>query len=139
MKNSLIAITAGFDTEFGALDNEKSDVANAYDNLLYAILFVSTASALIVYHLSVDSVLYPAKWNTVFRALWGYVPAALLNFVKYLPTREYARFRRTLGIINRESERLVTEKSAGLLAGDKSAKDIMSILGRSRLSQHTYY
>lgn len=62
------------------------------------------------------------------------MPESVLNLVPYLPTREYKRFKQTLGIINRASEQFIAEKAAASLAGDKTRKDIMSILGQSHLA-----
>ena len=67
----------------------------------------------------------------LFQALWPYLPDTLLEYVRYIPTREYARFRRTLNLINRVSKELIDHKSA--LSEDKSSKDVMSVLGASLL------
>ncbi|KAI9446040.1 cytochrome P450 [Lactarius indigo] len=37
--------------------------------------------------------LYPSRLDVVFRALWHYIPQPILHFVRYLPSREYRRFR----------------------------------------------
>lgn len=80
---------------------------------------------------SVDSLLYPTKLNSLFRALWPYIPKPLLKFVEYVPTRDKIRYRNTLKVINRISKDLIFAKSQVMLAGDKSQKDIMSVVGES--------
>lgn len=61
------------------------------------------------------------------------MPDRLLYYVKYIPTREYTRFRHSLRIINKMSKQLIDQKSEDLLSGDKSSKDVMSVLGESNL------
>ena len=53
--------------------------------------------------------------------------------MQYIPTREYTRFRHTLQVINKVSKQLIDQKSEDLLSGDKSSKDVMSVLGESNL------
>lgn len=72
-------------------------------------------------------------WNTVFRAMWQFLPSAALDLIKYIPTREYFRFRETLKVVNRVAKELIDEKAAVSLSGDKSRKDIMSVLGQHHL------
>lgn len=63
---------AAFDYRFGALDNVKSEVSAAYDNLLYVSAILPSFALLKTNsHHSADSVLAPAMWNTVFRTLWS--------------------------------------------------------------------
>ena len=69
----------------------------------------------------------------VFRAMWKYIPNPILELVKYIPSREYARSRDMLGVVNRVSKQLIDEKAAALLDGDKSRRDIMSVLGTTNL------
>lgn len=85
-------------------------------------------------HSSAESVLYPPIWNTVFQAFWAYIPDSILEYVRYIPTREYARFQYTLKVINKVSKQLIDQKSEELLAGGKTTKDVMSVLGK----QHCY-
>lgn len=80
---------------------------------------------------SADSILHPPLWNTLFQALWPYLPDALLEYVRYIPTREYARFRRTLSLINKVSKQLIDHKSQLSEDSDTSSKDVMSVLGAS--------
>ena len=72
--------------------------------------------------------LYPPKWDILFKATWKYIPEPILEFVRFIPTREYSRFRKTLGTIEDVSRGLVESKKSALLAGDPKSKDIMSIL-----------
>ncbi|KAJ3539651.1 hypothetical protein NM688_g6334 [Phlebia brevispora] len=102
-----------FDFDFGALDEDDNEVSNAYNNMF------------------VDSLMHPSGWNTLFKASWSYLPACVLDYVDYIPTREYKRFRQTMSVINKVSKRLIDEKTEALLNGGGSSKDVMSILGIS--------
>ena len=54
----------------------------------------------------------------------------ILKFVRYIPTKDHIRFRKTLGIVNRFAEELIKEKTEAVLAGGaENKKDIMSLLG----------
>lgn len=57
------------------------------------------------------------------------MPDWMLYYVRHIPTREYARFKHTLRIINKVSKELIDQKSEDLLTDDKSDKDVISILG----------
>nr|BAL05189.1 cytochrome P450 [Phanerodontia chrysosporium] len=109
---------AAFDFSFGALDDADNEVSKAYHNMF------------------ADSLLYPSAWSTIFRGLWRFIPDQLLFYVRYLPTREYTRFRYTLNIINKVSKSLIDQKSEDLLSGDKSSKDVMSVLVRANSSEN---
>lgn len=83
-----------------------------------------------------DSLLHPPLWNVLFRASWQYLPKPLLHYVKYVPTREYQRFRRTLKAIGGVSSVLVDDavneaKALGKISGEdtRGKKDVMSVLG----------
>lgn len=78
---------------------------------------------------SLDSVLYPARWKELFQASWRYLPDWLTDYVEYVPTREYKRFRRTLKIIGRIAKDLIDKKASVSSEDDKASKDVMSILG----------
>lgn len=88
-----------------------------------------------------DSSLNPPLWNTVFRAMWRFLPMSLLNFVKHIPTREYKRFSKSLTVINGVSKILVEDAmheakitgNTGAEAGKKGKKDVMSVLGALRI------
>ncbi|KIP03775.1 hypothetical protein PHLGIDRAFT_129943 [Phlebiopsis gigantea 11061_1 CR5-6] len=107
---------AAFEYDFGALDDNKNEVTKAYDNMF------------------IDSVLHPPLWNTVFQALWPYLPDGLLEYARYIPTREYTRFRQTLKLINKVSKQLIDHKSGQ--SEDKSSRDVMSVLVRANSSEN---
>lgn len=73
--------------------------------------------------------MYPTKWNTMFMAMWRYLPTAVLDCIDYIPARQYTRFRRAVKIINKASKQLIHGKTEALLSGDMSGKDAMSVLG----------
>lgn len=63
----------------------------------------------------------------------------LLKIVQYIPTKDHARFRQTLGVINDFARSLIAEKTEAVLAGKaENKKDIMSILGTSYLGSDTH-
>ncbi|KAJ3559576.1 hypothetical protein NM688_g255 [Phlebia brevispora] len=108
---------AAFDYDFGALENQNNKVSKAYHNMFS------------------ESVLYPPKWDILFKATWKYIPEPILEFVRFIPTREYSRFRKTLDTIEDVSRGLVENKKSALLAGDPKSKDIMSILVKANASE----
>ena len=80
---------------------------------------------------SIDSTLYPSRFDLVFKALWCYIPDPLLHYVRYLPFREYRRFRTFLDFSDSFSRSIIsesTEKSDG--------KDMMSVLLRANASEN---
>lgn len=108
---------AAFDYPFGALDDNKNELSEAYHNMF------------------LDSVLYPARWKELFQASWRYLPDWLTDYVEYVPTREYKRFRRTLKIIGRIAKDLIDKKASVSSEDDKASKDVMSILVRANASE----
>ncbi|EMD32079.1 hypothetical protein CERSUDRAFT_126990 [Gelatoporia subvermispora B] len=78
--------------EFGTLDNKNTELAKAYKNLF------------------ADSLMFPSKWDILFKATWNYLPISLLRFVNYLPMREYRRFRSTNQIMSRVAKNIIDEK-----------------------------
>ncbi|KAI0284851.1 cytochrome P450 [Russula brevipes] len=103
---------AGFGFQFGSLDNVKTELHEQYENLF------------------VGSTLYPAWYDIVFKSIWCYIPDPLLNFVRYLPTREYRRFLRFSKFVHKFSRDMVEESTA---KGD--GNDIMSVLLRANTSE----
>ncbi|VDB83332.1 unnamed protein product [Peniophora sp. CBMAI 1063] len=102
----------GFGFHVGALDNCKNALSKVYDNLF------------------VDSVLYPHAWDVVFRSFWQHVPPSMLYYLRYLPSREYARFRGFLDFTRTFGKDLVTRSE------EKSdSKDIMSVLLRANAAE----
>lgn len=72
--------------------------------------------------------MYPTAWNAIFQAFWSYLPESILERVRHIPTREYARIKYTVDIFNKYSKRLIAQKSAAM-ASDIRNKDVMSVLG----------
>ncbi len=58
------------------------------------------------------------------------MPSALLEYVGYIPTREYTRFRKAMQVIGRVSKQLIDEKTKSYSDGDDTRKDAMSVLGK---------
>ncbi|KAI9452156.1 cytochrome P450 [Russula earlei] len=103
---------AGFDFDFGALDNSENSVTHMYDRLF------------------VDS-LYHGPLDALFKSFWRYLPEPILDLLVYLPRREYRRFRNYLRDI-REVSRGIVRKS--IIKGD--GRDIMSVLLRANDSEN---
>ncbi|KAH9986673.1 cytochrome P450 [Russula compacta] len=103
---------AGFDFHFGSLDNAETVLAKMYANLF------------------IDTTLYPTPLNLIFKSTWRYVPEFLLRFVRYLPTREYRRFRTYLDYARKFSEDIMRKSAA---KGD--GNDMMSVLLRTNASE----
>jgi cytochrome P450 len=79
---------------------------------------------------SIDSFLFPPRYDVLFKALWRYMPKPLLDLVQYVPTGEYRRFRRHLEFMRKFSRGMI-EKS--MIKDD--GKDIMSVLLRANASE----
>ncbi|KAH7925485.1 cytochrome P450 [Leucogyrophana mollusca] len=103
-----------FDDRLGALDDKENELAKAFDSLF------------------LDSLLHPPSWDLLFKALWPYLPASVLSLIKYLPTKEYKRFRDYLHTAFRTGKGLIEQKASGT---EKGSKDIMSILVQSNQSE----
>ncbi|KAH8998345.1 cytochrome P450 [Lactarius hatsudake] len=73
--------------------------------------------------------LYPSRLDVVFKALWHYIPQPILHFVRYLPSREYRRFRSYSDYMRGFARGLIKES---IVKGD--GKDVMSVLLRANLS-----
>jgi cytochrome P450 len=79
---------------------------------------------------SIDSTLYPSRFDLVFKSLWCYIPEPLLHYVRYLPFREYLRFRTFLDFSDSFSRGIISENK------EKSdGKDMMSVLLRANASE----
>ncbi|PCH41671.1 cytochrome P450 [Wolfiporia cocos MD-104 SS10] len=111
---------AAFEYDCGALDDGESELVRAYRNMLR------------------DSIMYPSRIMLVFRSTWQYLPDFLLRLIiSYLPTREYRRIHKSLGMINSLSRRLIDEKSQLLLdSRDLKRRDIMSLLVKANNSEN---
>ncbi|KAA1474631.1 cytochrome P450 [Dentipellis sp. KUC8613] len=104
---------AGFNYEFGGLDDAETELSKVYNNLF------------------IDSTLYPSKLDIVFKSFWRYIPETPLHLVRYLPSREYRRFRQYTEFMNDFARRIVEKNEA---QGD--AKDIISVLMRANASEN---
>ncbi|KAA1474639.1 cytochrome P450 [Dentipellis sp. KUC8613] len=65
---------AGFNFDFGALDDAENEVNEAYRDLV------------------MEGTLYRTKFDVVMRSLWKYIPEDVLHLVRYLPLKNYARY-----------------------------------------------
>nr|ADN06378.1 PAH-inducible cytochrome P450 monooxygenase PC-PAH 4 [Phanerodontia chrysosporium] len=107
---------AAFDFDFGAMQDNQNELSVAYDNMF------------------TDATLHTSPWNAIFEALWDYIPDGILKQVQHIPTREYARFKQTLGVFAKYSKRLIAQKSADLVS-DTHSKDVMSVLVRANAAE----
>lgn len=80
---------------------------------------------------SIDTSLYPSRFDLAFRALWRYIPDPLLHYVRYLPLREYRRSSTFLSYSTEFSRDLVKKS---VEKGD--GKDMMSVLLRANASEN---
>ncbi|KAI9446036.1 cytochrome P450 [Lactarius indigo] len=104
---------AGFDFQFGSLDDLQNPLVIRNDKEF------------------VDSTLYPSWYDLIFKETWKYIPGPLLEFVRYIPTREYRGFRSWLDNVRVFSKGLIkrsTDKGDG--------NDIMSVLLRANGSSN---
>ncbi|KAI0263463.1 cytochrome P450 [Gloeopeniophorella convolvens] len=103
---------AGFGFQFGSLDDLKTPLAMQYEDLF------------------VDSTLYPSWYDLMFKETWSYLPEPVHNLIRYLPIREYRRFRSFLDFMRSFSRDMVKQS---MVNGD--GKDIMSVLLRANESE----
>ncbi|RPD64802.1 cytochrome P450 [Lentinus tigrinus ALCF2SS1-6] len=108
----------GFDVQLGAMDDKLTPVMEAYKDMF------------------ADSIPNPSTFTILFRSLWYYIPDSILKYVKYMPGKDHARFRKTLKLINEYSKNLIDEKTEAVLAGKEGKKDIMSILVRANAAEN---
>jgi len=80
---------------------------------------------------SIDSTLYPSWYDLIFKETWKYIPEPLLEYVRYLPTREYRGFRSWLDNVREFSRGLIKQS---MDKGD--GNDIMSVLLRANGSSN---
>ncbi|KAF4581513.1 hypothetical protein EYR38_002842 [Pleurotus pulmonarius] len=107
---------AAFDYRFGAIDNAHSELSKCFENLF------------------ADTILYPPKWDLLFKALWRYIPPPILQVVEYIPTKEYRRFRNFKALAKRIGKELIEQKADGAIA-EGSSRDMLSVLVRSNTSE----
>jgi cytochrome P450 len=79
---------------------------------------------------SIDSLLYPAPYDTLFKSIWRYIPEPILSLVQYWPTREYSRFLQYTRFMRKFSHAMIEES---MIKGD--GNDIMSVLLRANASE----
>ncbi|KAH8998334.1 cytochrome P450 [Lactarius hatsudake] len=104
---------AGFDFQFGSLDNLANPLVIRNDKEF------------------IDSILYPSWYDLIFKETWKYIPRPLLEYVRYIPTREYHGLRSWLDKVRVFSRGLIkrsTDKGDG--------NDIMSVLLRANASSN---
>ncbi len=80
---------------------------------------------------SVDTQLYPDAMNMVYRALWPYVPDALLALTKYTPGRIYSRYRGLNAEFEKIGKPLYHSNNVDGLSSREGKKDVMSVLSES--------
>ena len=80
---------------------------------------------------SIDSTLYPSRFDLVFRSLWWYIPETLLHYVRYFPSREYRRSRTFLDFSDSFSRDIISESKE-----KRDGKDMMSVLLRANASEN---
>ncbi|EIM91061.1 cytochrome P450 [Stereum hirsutum FP-91666 SS1] len=103
---------AGFGYQFNSLDDSKSALSAVYKNLF------------------IDSTLYPSKADLVFKSMWRYLPDDVVNLFRYVPMKEYSRFRHYLDFIRGVGRDFIANNEAG------DGKDILSILLRANKSEN---
>jgi hypothetical protein len=80
---------------------------------------------------STDSTLYPSPFDIVFKSLWRYIPEPLLHYVRYLPSREYRRFREYSDGVRDFSRNIIKD-----IMSKGDGQDIMSVLLRANSSEN---
>jgi cytochrome P450 len=104
---------AGFDFQFGSLDDTNHSLILRKDDIF------------------IEASLYPQCYDIIFKETWKYIPGPLLEYVRYLPTREYRGFRSWLGKAREFSQGLIKQS---IVKGD--GNDIISVLLRANGSSN---
>ncbi|KAI0089029.1 PAH-inducible cytochrome P450 monooxygenase PC-PAH 1 [Irpex rosettiformis] len=106
--------------DFGALDNSKNEVSEAY-----ARLFAEAPSE-------------PVVWVDLFAATWRWLPRWLLELIEYIPVDALQRLRRSRLVMNKVSTVLVDNamEDAQTVEIEKGRKDVVSVLVRANLSEN---
>lgn len=126
MMNSLSAV---FDYHFGSLnDADQNEFSRILSNLL-SVLAQYATTLLISY--SADSTVHPPAAAILFTGTWAFIPESILQFVAYLPARQFVRFREFLTIGKRLGKDLIDGKDN--LGVERKKNDILSILGKPDL------
>ncbi|KAJ7753353.1 cytochrome P450 [Mycena maculata] len=98
-----------FDYHFGSL-NDDNDFFSSILNNLFA-----------------DSTVHPPPAAILFTGTWAFIPESILQFVAYLPARQFVRFREFLSVGKRLGAQLLGDKGENS-ATDRKKNDILSIL-----------
>ncbi|KAF4605321.1 hypothetical protein EYR40_004105 [Pleurotus pulmonarius] len=107
---------AAFDYRFGAIDSAQNPLSKSLENLFS------------------DTLLYPSGVDLLFKGLWRYIPTSILQYVEYIPTKEYIRFRAFRKLAKSISKGLIEEKASVSMA-DGTSRDVMSVLVRANVSE----
>ncbi|KAF7436931.1 hypothetical protein PC9H_003765 [Pleurotus ostreatus] len=107
---------AAFDYRFGAIDSAQNPLSKSMENLFS------------------DTLLYPSGVDLLFKGLWQYIPTSILQYVEYIPTKEYIRFRAFRKLAKSVSKGLI-EQRASVSMGDGTSRDVMSVLVRANVSE----
>ncbi|KAI0032300.1 cytochrome P450 [Vararia minispora EC-137] len=103
---------AGFNLKLGALNSDENELTKVYHNLF------------------LDSTLYPPVADIIFKHFWAYIPEDILNWVRYIPTAQYRRFRQYLDHMRRYAKELIRGFDV-----NSDGKDVLSLLLRANASQ----
>lgn len=93
---------------------------------MYAATLLTFYITLTRRHFSADSTLYPHAWDIIFKHFWKFFPMTILDQSRYIPSREYSRFRRYQDYMRVFARDMIAKSEA---RGD--GKDIMSVLLRA--------
>ena len=72
--------------------------------------------------------MYPHAWDIVFRSLWKLFPENVLWYFRYLPSREYQRFRNYQDFMRVFGRKLIKQTEIDTKG---EGKDVMSVLLRA--------
>lgn len=75
--------------------------------------------------------MYPDAMNVLYRAIWPFLPPAILRLTKWTPGRVYARFRCMADQFILIGKPLYKSMAEDRLASQEYKKDVMSVLGES--------
>ncbi|KAJ3869041.1 cytochrome P450 [Lentinula novae-zelandiae] len=105
---------SAFNYDFGSLDGKETELGTIFENL---------------FHLSVESRLYPREMQLLYRALRRNVPASVANVLLQFPTKEEKRFLGFLNASKRVARPLFKTASAEKMTRDQfQGKDVLSVL-----------
>lgn len=79
-----------------------------------------------------ETQMYPDAMNVLYRAIWPFLPPAILRLTKWTPGRVYVRFRcmaDQLILIGKPLYKSMAEDTR--LQSQEYKKDVMSVLGES--------